>query len=517
MVCFHVRMHWPCLPRCEAPLAPNTQAAFTMKDEARNTGHRASLWAGDTRLRARPIGFVSAGLIEPLEEKPQDEQDDESPKETSEAGISMEDATHQPPIMLPIEEHDLPVETAGQSLESSRPSPSPDATAAALTAGTSASDVVVPEPLGFVIDVTGEKTLAANLPKPAPCLPDLQSSADEGDSSSSEVILFKGRNNTSLGRGPAQQKPKDSTLTLDTIRLEVKAVEAENSRDTDEPSSHATRSSARSRRRDRRVKPQDVDDEEEAIIADYIANMAEDSDDADEPRQPFLGRDLGADDGGFSSDTSSESSALLDDTAASGDDQEDETSMGRDVLGGQGSDDDDMASPTMDDETLARLLAKQEELGMGSDELILASAAAGGRGSAYYGNNSRKSRRGYGADNRNPGGLPSASSVADAFDDLDLMDWERPSLQNQRKRGRRGQAPVFGLSDSELEQTLQTAWQNDRESKKSRKMRREQLRAQGLLGKHANPEDPRLRYPHGMTLEDIKAEMRSFLEGSEAR
>lgn len=492
------------------------KAAFTMKDEARNTGHRASLWSGDTRLRAMPIGFVSAGLIEPLKEARRSEQDDESPKETSGAGISMEDASHQPPFMLPTEEDDLEAETAGQVLESTGPSTALGTTPATLTAAISTPDAVEPETLGFIIDITGDKSLAANRPKSALPLPDPQSSAEESDSSSSEVILFKGRNNINLGREPAQQKRKDPQLTLDTVRLEIKAVEAENSRDTDQASNHATPSGARSRRRGRRGQVKSVDDEEEAIIADYIANMVEDSDDADGLRQPFLGRDLGADDAGFSSETS-ESSVLSDDAASSGNDQDDKNSMGGEVDGGRDSDDEGMASPTMDDETLARLLAKQEELGMGSDELLLALPASGGRGSASYGNSSRKSRRGYGLASGKARGFPSASSVADAFDDLDLMDWDRPSLQNQRKRGRRGQPPIFGLSDSELEETLQTAWLKDRESKKSRKMRREELRAQGLLGKHANPDDPRLRYPHGMTLEDIKSEMRSFLQGSGAR
>jgi hypothetical protein len=489
-----------------------------MQDEARNTGHRSSLWGGNTRLRARPIGFVSAGLIEPLKDETQKEQDDGSSKGISEVGIPIEGAIHQPPVALPTEEQDLPGETAEQPLDSTKPSTSPGPAALTFTAGTSPRGVIQPEAMGFIIDVTGDKTLAANLSKSAPRIADPQSSADESDSSS-EVILFKGRNKTNWGREAAENKRTVPSMTLDTIRYEIKAVEAEIAQDTDKSSNQAVSFRARSRSRGRHARGEGLDEEEDAIIADYIANMAEDSDeDEDErpSRQPFLSVDLGADHGGFGHDNS-ESSVFSDDSAASDDDQEGEIAMDRHVLSGQNSDDDNMASPTMDDETLARLLAKQEELGMGSDELLLASGVTGGRGLAYYGNSPRKSRYGKGTNNRNPGTFRGASAVADAFDDLDLMDWERPSLQNQRKGGRRGPPPVFGLSDSEMEQKLQAAWQKDRESKKSRKMRREELRSQGLLGKHADPDDPRLRYPNGMTLEDIKAEMRSFLEGSEPR
>ncbi len=73
------------------------------------------------------------------------------------------------------------------------------------------------------------------------------------------------------------------------------------------------------------------------------------------------------------------------------------------------------------------------------------------------------------------------------------------------------------MSDPELEAQLTAAWQKDRLTKKEKKQAREELRAQGLLGKHADPEDPANKYPAGMTLEDIRAEFRAFLISTDMR
>jgi hypothetical protein len=474
-----------------------------------------------------PVGFVSAGFIEPLKEE---DAENKSSKGSSDADIPIvHDAVQQSLSALATEEEDLQADLpeAPLDLDSSassfpdqvatavaQPTPAP---AAVANPDTTADEAVKSEAIGFFIDLTGDKTLAANISRSPPRVAEPQSSADESDSST-EVVLFKGRNNLNRFTGRVEHARAKPGITLDTIRLEVKAVAADTAEDSRRRKSlDAVPSRDRSKRPAKHTHQAQFDDEEEAIIADYIANMAADSDDMDEvtPQRPFLSADIGADDGGFGDDTS-QSSMSSDDSAASKDEVGD-AAFDRDTPIDLDSDEDGMASPTMDDETLARLLAKQEELGMGSDELLLSSGAFDGRLSADYRYSSQKSRRSKGAPRASGRAFASASAVADAFDDLDLMDWQRPSLQNQRKRGRRGEPPVFGLSDSDMEQTLQAAWQKDRESKKSRKLRREELRAQGLLGKHANPDDPRLRYPTGMTLEDIKVEMRSFLEGSEPR
>ncbi len=82
-------------------------------------------------------------------------------------------------------------------------------------------------------------------------------------------------------------------------------------------------------------------------------------------------------------------------------------------------------------------------------------------------------------------------------------------------KGRNGQMPTFDVSDSEIEARLQTSWQNDRAKKRARKIEREELRARGLLGRDVKPDDLRLKYQAGMTLDDVKIELKSFLLSSD--
>ncbi|RHZ53082.1 putative R3H and G-patch domain protein [Aspergillus thermomutatus] len=114
----------------------------------------------------------------------------------------------------------------------------------------------------------------------------------------------------------------------------------------------------------------------------------------------------------------------------------------------------------------------------------------------------------------------SATAFADALESdpfygFDIMDFNRPSLRNKTK----GKQPAFdlSLSDSELELELKRAWRNDREKKKTRKQKREELRAEGLLGRNANAPDLRAKYSSGFDVEDLKSEMRNFLLSSKDR
>lgn len=97
-------------------------------------------------------------------------------------------------------------------------------------------------------------------------------------------------------------------------------------------------------------------------------------------------------------------------------------------------------------------------------------------------------------------------------DDFDVMDWGRPSLRRKKGKGSRAQITLDGC-DSETEQKLQAAWKVDRLKKKKRKKQREELRALGLLGQRTNPDDLRVKYPIGMTIQEVAAEVRTFLTG----
>ncbi|GIK00992.1 hypothetical protein Aspvir_005024 [Aspergillus viridinutans] len=114
----------------------------------------------------------------------------------------------------------------------------------------------------------------------------------------------------------------------------------------------------------------------------------------------------------------------------------------------------------------------------------------------------------------------SAAAFADALESdpfygFDIMDFNRPSLLNKTKGKQR--AFDLSLSDSELELQLERAWRNDREKKKTRKQKREELRAGGLLGRNANAPDLRAKYSSGFDVDDLKSEMRSFLLSSKER
>ncbi|KAJ6032405.1 hypothetical protein N7540_003137 [Penicillium herquei] len=118
------------------------------------------------------------------------------------------------------------------------------------------------------------------------------------------------------------------------------------------------------------------------------------------------------------------------------------------------------------------------------------------------------------------GAFPSATAFADAIDKdpyygLDIMDFDRPSLQKKSKNKRAPQLQDLSLSDSDLEFYLEGIWQKDRTKKKARKQEREELRAQGLLGrKSGDAADLAVKYDKGMNLEELISEIRTFLLSS---
>lgn len=118
-------------------------------------------------------------------------------------------------------------------------------------------------------------------------------------------------------------------------------------------------------------------------------------------------------------------------------------------------------------------------------------------------------------------GFASATAFADALEadpyyGLDIMDFNRPSLQKKGK-GKKAPALDLMLSDSDLEFNLQEAWQTDRKKKKAKKKEREELRSQGLLGRDSGDADLKVKYSKGMNLEELITEMRNFLLSSKTR
>lgn len=197
------------------------------------------------------------------------------------------------------------------------------------------------------------------------------------------------------------------------------------------------------------------------------------------------------------------------------DDQEDEKDL------------EDRKKARMTDERIASLLSKQEELGLGSNDLMLLDGDDVGtdseEGLQFDGVWERAmAHRAPSRSKRmkvSPSTFPSATVFADVVDQdpyngFDIMDQQRPSLRKTPK-GRRGKLSIE-LSDSELEQSIQTAWEKDRTKKRMRKQEREELRAQGLLGKK-NKVDLKGKYYEGISLSEVKNEIRNFLMSSRER
>lgn len=155
------------------------------------------------------------------------------------------------------------------------------------------------------------------------------------------------------------------------------------------------------------------------------------------------------------------------------------------------------------DEHLAQLIATQEELGLCNDDVMLFD----GWIPAPYAPRrkkkdvSKKSRMFQGGSQ-----FPSATRMAEAFDELDLMDVQNSRLQRSKM------GPIsFGLSDSELEDALNNAIKKDRLKKADKKAAREKVRSESLLGKNVNPYDLRVKYRGGMSLDDLADELETFM------
>nr|POF02278.1 protein sqs1 [Quercus suber] len=187
----------------------------------------------------------------------------------------------------------------------------------------------------------------------------------------------------------------------------------------------------------------------------------------------------------------------------------------------------------MTDEQLARLYAKQQELGIDCDDLVLddgvfasdaedfgdLDAARAGfaqvAGSSVGSISKPRSRR-----RKGEFSFPDASALADTIDQygevgFDIMDFDRPSLR-PTKKGRKGKLPpeLEAISDDEFKETMRDTWENDRLKKREKKALREQARAEGMLGSSGKKgkADLSKKYLEGMTMRQIGDELRIFLQ-----
>lgn len=193
--------------------------------------------------------------------------------------------------------------------------------------------------------------------------------------------------------------------------------------------------------------------------------------------------------------------------------------------GGNDEDQDSDEEQDVDsDLKLARLLQRQEMLGITDSDLELNVELDGLTEFelAAFTSAGKKERNRFLpeiAPNAATGFFPSASRLADAYDDFDPMDWERPSLSRGKKQKKgKGKVIVPDLSDEELQDSLRSSWMKDREKKKTRNAEREALRAEGLLGggKHGK-KDLKAKYKNSVTIEELQMEIQEFLMGKHQR
>jgi hypothetical protein len=508
-----------------------------MQDEARNTASHHTWGSEDARLRQKPVSFVSAGVIEPLKE----DEPSSDPSESKVAEEPVEDAMEATGNASEVEdaeklstemadsitvettirtvEHEMTIETVEhqtttetvehqttiKTVEQEKPTselPVPEQSVSGSDQPSKAQGNETKELFFFDL---GEDEPMIDPSIPPPKIPSPRSSFGASDSSE-EVILFRGR--TVNPRGPAQRKmPSQPSVTVaPSVELVERKAEvgvgasSKSNAQSPVPQSQPHRKRPKSQRRRSKAPEVVQNDDEDAILADYIANMAENSDEDFISSLIQSHRDLGGDDDAVNFGSGNEKSPM-DGYAL---DVEGEGSTDSGISDAEDEDMDGDMDADMDDETFARLLAKQEELGMGGDDLAIFSSSFAQTGS--------RKKAGAGRALRGPA---SASQVADAFDNLDLADWSHLTGQSRKRRSK--QPPNFNVDDSELESTMNTAWARDRERKKSRKLEREALRAEGLLDKNADPDDLRVKYRTGMKLDDVKTELTAFLLGSGER
>ena len=104
----------------------------------------------------------------------------------------------------------------------------------------------------------------------------------------------------------------------------------------------------------------------------------------------------------------------------------------------------------------------------------------------------------------------------ESYTDLEVIDHDWSGLKTRRMR-RQGALPS-DVSDTELETHLSSARQKDRLKKQVKKQGREELRAQGLLGKkNKKKSDLLAKYLEGMTTDQIKDEIKAFIVSMDQR
>ncbi|KAK2612232.1 squalene synthetase-like protein [Conoideocrella luteorostrata] len=465
----------------------NTRAGFTLTDEARQTSlHDRSFWSSHTALRKNPVQFISTGQSNPLECKyttemstdatnvrttSQLEQHDQQgsfpqKKDQLETSHLLSKASCQGGIHNCTEDH-----TQLFGHETFKP-------VSSQFSGGGGS---------FRCDKIRWGT-AHNINQPTSLL-EHQFSPDT--SSSDEVILFQGRKSRKEGK----------VITSYPSKRSVSPTSSAGSRYSGDDSYdlHMSPNLPTTRKQPKRKTYGTRKSTDDDILLDYINNMRDNGElDCVFDDEMSNQHDLGAKDDDFSFGSLSSVDEKPKASQASDYIKEENAKKYRKKNGS--TSDTIKPSRLYDDDN-------GDSVGDLSDENALVTLIAAQHLSSVSATGVRKSPSSV-SDNR-----PWTDNLGGEQFAFDFMDWNRPSVRRGRKSKRvQNQHMSFNNCDSDLERQLQMAWKSDRFRKKDRKQQREELRALEMLRKKTKPDDLRVKYPSGMTIEEVAEELRIFLQ-----
>lgn len=193
---------------------------------------------------------------------------------------------------------------------------------------------------------------------------------------------------------------------------------------------------------------------------------------------------------------------------------------------GDFEDDQDLLNGTlaqMTDEKIAKLLSKQEELGLGSSDIVLFD----GDGFENVGHSTpslderhrHMSRSKYEKLKEPCDDFSSIDALESAielgrYNGFDVIDRSRPSLWKPYKGYRI--IPALEPSDLDMVNSIQAVWENDRAKKKTQKHEREKLHQLGLIGKKSKMAI-KAQSINDISIAKLKKEIKEFLNSPAER
>ncbi|KAK1248102.1 hypothetical protein MKX08_006322 [Trichoderma sp. CBMAI-0020] len=442
---------------------PSNNVIFTLLDEARQTSsHDTSFWSQNTQLRKKPVAFVSSGSHDPLTSPQVESEETEDSKKSNE---TLAAANEEPPQPDDISSSEEVIVFKGRNHMKRKPQ-------APLEALQTPEATRVPEEIQIPQETQTPKeteTLeatqapeAAHVPKAAHIH---EASHNLKATHSQEITLTSIQTEIRAVERELSSEPREP-------RIQDNEASKEEVRDEDEEDSDGLFWPTKKSNKSRGQQKWGQDSEEDAILADYIANMRQNGE--------MIGETSEEDSGSSSSDDAGDHLS-----APSG--LKDEENV-------------DIYSE-------AEYQPQKSLFGEPDDDLDKRESHSIPRPS------SQEKLKGKAAIKGPTGTFMHSFTEAEYLEeqgDFDFMDWERPSVR--RKKGKARRLLLGSDIDSDLEDRLQAAYSNDRQKKAQRKREREELRATGMLGNRSQP-DLLAKYRTGITAGEAVDEIKTFLAG----